>query len=129
MKKILASITLLCYITVSCGVVINFHYCMDRLASTRFFVAEKKVCSNCGMHTKKSHGCCRDEVKVVQLQQDQSVAHVAFSMKPPVNTFFVPSTFFVTSFYNAAETPQQFSHPPPLFTGKDICVLNAVFRI
>ena len=102
---------------------------MDRLATTRFFVSEKKVCSKCGMNTQKSHGCCRDEVKVVRLQQDQSMAHVVLSLKSPVAVFFVPSSFLVSSFYNAAETPQQLSHPPPLLTGQDICLTNCVFRI
>ena len=63
MKKIIASISFLCYLAVTSGVIVNFHYCMNRFASMQWFVAENKNCPTCGMKINKAHGCCRDEVK------------------------------------------------------------------
>ena len=72
MKKLVISIVALCYFAVSCGVVVNFHYCMDRLASTSFFAPEIKKCGRCGMDIHQSNGCCRDEMQLLKLEDDQN---------------------------------------------------------
>ena len=71
MKKLLISGLLLCYLAFSCGVMVSFHYCMDKLASTEFFTSGDKQCGKCGMHMDDAHGCCRDEVQVVKIDDDQ----------------------------------------------------------
>lgn len=129
MKKLLASITLVCYLALSCGVVINFHYCMDRLASVQFFASESRVCGKCGMHTKDSNGCCHDEVTVVKMQDDQQKAQATVSLDPPVSMTSVPSDFIVLPFCNTHESRHWENHSPPLLTGQDIYLQNRVFRI
>ena len=129
MKKLLTSITLICYLAVSCGVIVNFHYCMGRLDSVKFFAAESEYCSNCGMHTSKSHKCCGDETTIIKLQDDQQTAQAIQSLKPPVAEYSIPSDFIVASFYNADISLYQSDHSPPLLTGQDTYLLNCVFRI
>jgi hypothetical protein len=103
---------------------------MDRLASTKLFAAESKICDQCGMHNKKSHGCCRDEVKIIQLKVDQKVASdISFELPASDAGAHLPSLFISTSFINAPETEHNKSHPPPLITGQDIYLQNCVFRI
>ena len=51
MKKIVVPILLLCYLALTTGVIVNLHYCMNRLASTELFASESKQCGKCGMHT------------------------------------------------------------------------------
>jgi hypothetical protein len=129
MKKALASITLFCYLAVSCGVVINLHYCMGRVDSIQLFARESNVCERCGMNTTKSHKCCGDEIKIIKLQDDQQVAQAIHSMAVPVTTFTVPSDFMVTSFYNADQSVYHIDHSPPLLTQQDTYLQNCVFRI
>ena len=126
----MTSIALVCYLAVSCGVVINFHYCMNRLASTQLFASEKKYCDKCGMHTKKSNGCCHDEVKVVKLVQDQNTHPGLFYKLPAVDVLInTPSEFIAASFYNVEGQRHFHNHSPPLLSAQDTYLQNNVFRI
>lgn len=129
MKKTLTSITLICYLAVSSGVIVNFHYCMGRLDSVKFFAAESEFCGNCGMRTSKSHKCCGDEITIIKLQDDQQTAQAIHSLKAPATEIVIPADFIVASFYNADNSLFQIDHSPPLFTGQDTYLLNCVFRI
>ena len=130
MKKLVTTISLACYLTVSCGVVISFHYCMNRLASTQMFAAEKKACGKCGMHTKKSKGCCHDEVKVVKLQQDQNtISGFTYKLPSIEATLIIPSEFISASFYNIDEQKHFHNHSPPLLSAQDTYLQINVFRI
>ncbi|RYG51081.1 MAG: hypothetical protein EOO01_09265 [Chitinophagaceae bacterium] len=130
MRKLGVFILLLCYVAFSSGVIINSHYCMDKLASTQLFSTGSKECGKCGMHIEDSHGCCRDEVKVVKMEDDQKVtAAVVFdihSLTPPAQ---IPSAFIVTSFYNVSLEAHTFFQPPPLLKGQETYLQNCVFRI
>lgn len=130
MKKIVVAIWLALYLGMSTGVVVNFHYCMDRLASTQFFGQEAEVCGQCGMHMDEAMGCCRDEVKVVKMEDDQrvTVAEMLVIQAPallPVayaNYFdeFLPDRINKGSLNN---------HSPPLLSEQDTYLQNSVFRL
>ena len=129
-KKLVTSIALVCYLAVSCGVVINFHYCMNRLASTQLFVSEKKFCDKCGMHTKKSNGCCHDEVKVVKLLQDQNtISGLSYNLPSIDATINIPSEFIDAAFHNIDEQKHFHNHSPPLLSAQDTYLQINVFRI
>lgn len=130
MKKGLAAISLLLYITATCGIVINSHYCMKKLVSVHLFEAKAKVCGLCGMDIHDNNGCCRDEVKVAKLVQDQvntpvTVYEIA-SLKPL--TAGIPD-FMVAALYNAGEQRHFHNHSPPLLSAQDTYLQNNVFRI
>ena len=130
MKKIVVSIALVCYLAVSSGLIINFHYCMNRLASTEWFTMEGKQCEKCGMEMHKSHGCCHDEVKVVKMEDDQKLtSSVTFELPSLDMPAQVPSEFIATSFYNSNVTTDPDNHPPPLLSDQDTYIANCVFRI
>jgi hypothetical protein len=103
---------------------------MNRLASMQFFVSENKTCPKCGMHINKSHGCCRDEVKIIKMEVDQRAAsHIVFELPALDAIDQVPSQFIVASFYNVSETGHHKNHSPPLLTEQDTYLQNCVFRI
>lgn len=130
MKRILTSIVLVCYLLVTCGLVVNQHYCMDRLASTQLFTTPDKICGDCGMHTDKSNGCCRDEVKVVKLVQDQNKIPVVTFEFPSLNELsIVPSSFIVSLFQNVDVQRHFHNHSPPLLSAQDTYLQINVFRI
>ena len=130
MKKIILFIVLVSYLAVSSGIVINFHYCMNRLASTEWFAMTGKRCGKCGMNMRKSHGCCHDEVKVVKMADDQKLTlSISFEHSSTDLIAQVPSAFIATSFYNGKEKENSDNHPPPLLSARDAYITNCVFRI
>jgi|SRR5687767_10612713 len=130
MKKTVAVISLACYLLVTTGVVINYHYCMKQLASTQVFGSAKTFCGKCGMHTKKSNGCCRDEVKVMKLQTDHnSFSAEAFSIPAMEISNVLPSQFIEALTYNINEQRHFHNHSPPLLSAQDTYLQINVFRI
>ena len=130
MKKAIASIALVCYLAVTCGVIVNSHYCMNRLASVHLFETKAKRCGQCGMETHKSEGCCRDEVSIVKLVQDQNtIPVVAFEIPALDIISVIPSSFISTAFQNIDLTRHFHNHSPPLLSASDTYLQNNVFRI
>lgn len=126
----MVSILLVCYLAFSSGVIINFHYCMNRLASTELFAYEGDRCGKCGMHTDESNGCCRDEVKIVKMNDDQKLTTALSYVLPSLDALVQePSEYIVTSFYNVPVARHFLNHSPPLLSTQDICLQNSVFRI
>ena len=130
MKKLLASIIIVCYLAFSCGVVVNLHYCMGRIDSVKWFTTKSTTLIKCGMmKTSKAHPCCGDEVKIFKIQDDQNNVHASYSIKGLELAAIVPSEFFATSFNNSFQSFDFIKHPPPLLSGQDNYLLNCVFRI
>jgi len=109
MKKITVVILLFCYLAASAGLIVNFHFCMDRLASAKLFEKKAKKCGKCGMPFGNSKSCCRDEVTIIKMEDDQKITD--------------------GSFYNAPLTWHYQTHAPPLISGQGTYLLNSVFRI
>lgn len=114
----------------SCGVIINSHYCMNKLDSTGFFAEAAEVCNKCGMHIDDSNGCCRDEVKIIKLDEDQKVAAQNTFTIPSLEAIeTVPSEFITTPFVNFQTEVYKPDHSPPIEDGRSIQIQNCVFRI
>ncbi len=130
MKKVIVFISFLLYFAVTSGIVINSHYCMKKLVSIHLFETEAEVCGRCGMETHESSGCCRDEVKVLKLVQDQNRLTVESldipSLKTPVIT---TSEFIIALFENTNRQRHFHNHSPPLLSEQDTYLRNSVFRI
>lgn len=63
MRKVLIGLIAVFYLTCSAGLVVNFHHCMDQLASVSLFDDKDHNdgnCSRCGMD-KKEFSCCNDQ--------------------------------------------------------------------
>jgi hypothetical protein len=103
---------------------------MDRLASVHLFETEAKACSICGMETHQSKGCCRDEVLVVKLEQDQTKIPVTiFELPAPEVMPAVVSDFLFCSLQNGVQQRHFQNHSPPLLSAQDTYLQNNVFRI
>jgi hypothetical protein len=114
----------------SMGVVVNFHYCMNRLSSISFFENHSNVCARCGMKLHKSLHCCHDEVQVIKLSPDQTKSQVVLDMHTDVSTpVLVPSSFLVASFTNDLVKDVSINVSPPLLSPPLIYIENRVFRI
>jgi len=129
MKKIIASFTVIVYFAFACGLVVNYHYCMDSYDSFRLYKAASDWCTKCGMHTKK-HGCCHDEVKIVKLQDNYQTSSASFvfeNIQPAITT---PSEFLSATLLNDDIALNKTDHSPPLLLShQDVYIQNRVFRI
>jgi hypothetical protein len=129
MKRAFASILLLIYFCVSTGFVVSMHYCMNQLDAVTVGVADVEKCGKCGMHTADSDGCCREEVKVVKLQQDQQVAKL---LMPSLSLALVEqplSQHLALPFQNFVQAQVLYHPDPPLQGAQPVYLSNCVFRI
>jgi hypothetical protein len=128
MKKILASFTVFVYFAFACGVMVNYHYCMNSFDSFRLYKAASDWCGTCGMHAKK-HGCCHDEVKIVKLQDDYKTSSTSFSLENLQPAITTPSEFLSAAILNDEIALNKTDHSPPLLLKQDVYLQNRVFRI
>lgn len=128
MKKLLATISLLIYFVVSTGFVVSVHYCMDKLNGIEWGEADSDHCGKCGMTITDSDGCCKDEIKLMKLKVDQTIAKLV------QNQFSAPVIPALSFSYllplPIAEyiTEEPVAHGPPL-SEQDTYLQNRVFRI
>jgi hypothetical protein len=83
MKKGIAAILLVLYVAFSSGVVISFHYCMDSFDSLQLGAKKSDYCGICGMHKTNGNECCKDEVKIFKIQDDQQTSAISFKFSTP----------------------------------------------
>ena len=102
---------------------------MGHVQSVDFYGTEKKICDKCGMSLANAHGCCKEEIKILKLQNDQNRAQVFFSVKNIVSAVTIPSEFIVATVYNPCKSFQCNDQSPPLLKGQDTYLKNCVFRI
>ena len=129
MKSFFASILLITYLLSSTGFVVSTHYCMGKVDGLQLGAVKEEKCSKCGMQTEDSDGCCRDEIKVLKLQQDLQPAKAlmpSFTMQPAIT---VVPPFLTIPFLNFNQGADSFDTVPPVTEKKDICVMHCVFRI
>lgn len=129
MKKCITGILSILYLAMACGVVVEWHYCMGKLAGVSFFASSHDTCGRCGMKAKKS-GCCHDDVKVYKLADDHKLAPGYTKYTP--ETVIMPATVYsdyITAVQIAADHCNFSAHGPPPDTGPSRCIRHCLFRI
>jgi hypothetical protein len=129
MKKALAAILLLVYLTVSTGFSVSLHYCMNKLASADIGAVETDTCGKCGMEVEEGNGCCRDEVKVVKLTADHFATQWVQALKITGAAVISFTGYFTIPYYSITEQTTVRVHGPPFAQSPPAYLLNGVFRI
>jgi len=128
MKKLLAGILTMVYMTASSGIAMEIHYCMGKKAGMEFYGTKEDKCGKCGMKERKG-GCCKDEHKFVKLEDshknvynnlDFATKEIAIVTSYPLYNWQLPTDVATTTVNN---------HSPPDYTGPSACIMNCVFRI
>jgi hypothetical protein len=128
MKRIIASFTVIVYFAFACGVMVNYHFCMDQYHSFSLYQSASDKCATCGMHAK-TRGCCHDEVKIVKLQDDYQTSVASFEFKNIQPAVIAPSEFLSVALLNEDVPVSKTDHSPPLLPQQDVYLQNRVFRI
>ena len=126
MKKSLVIALASVYLLVSSGVVVNLHYCMGKLASMGLVHHDSKTCGNCGMD---NNGCCKDEVKVVKIQDNQDVTagfQAIAKAEAPLATY--PMAVDISAIAERP-APRLSGHSPPPGGGNSRQSVFCIFRI
>lgn len=131
MRKGIYAIVVAVYLLLSSGVVLQLHYCMDRLAEVGLFASDHQdACGDCGMEMNANNGCCQDRTDVIKLVQDQTFQAVSLSL-PKLLVADCPVTYLNTNQVLATQphfTPFSDDPPDPVFGRYRYRTLQ-VFRI
>lgn len=140
MKKFLVTILAFVYLSSTIGATINMHYCMDKLVAWGVGdgKTKAKACPYCGMAKtnkdkhcgKESKGCCKDEQKIVKLQNDQKISEASFQFSQLAVEAITPFYSDYSFEYASSLTEEYpFTHAPPRTQNISLFILNCVFRI
>ncbi len=126
MKKLIVSFVAILYFTVSSGVVVNLHYCMGKLSSTKIDVLAKNLC---GCKTKKTGGCCKTTHKLIKIEDSHKFSVNDFSIQTPLSSISI-HTIASQDFLQSIEANKStFTNAPPQFLRQNIYIHNCVFLI
>lgn len=130
MKRATIIILSFLYIFVTCGVSINFHYCMGKLRSIDVSYSQKERCSKCGMSTKKS-ACCHDHIQWLKVNDNHQVANVDITFHTPVVDLAYSDYIQFTYIPFTTSTAAKVYSPPILLVceHQDLNILHCIFRI
>src|ERR1035437_4955481 len=97
MRKFIVSILAILYLGLSTGATVHVHYCMGKLVGSSLWHNEKSdLCSKCGMSKKVSKNkCCKDEYKVVKVEQDQKTGDAAYHIYQLTSTIIILNHFVI----------------------------------
>ena len=131
MKRLSAFIILIIYFVTTTGATLQIHYCMGKFAGWSIAGNSTKECGKCGMKQEpnEDNGCCKDENKLVKIQDDQKANYLSFEIsKPAASVPVVAENNFTYPISVAKELLPQ-SNAPPRSCYIPLQITNCVFRI
>ena len=129
MKKSLLILVTALYMVVTCGISINFHYCMGKLKSVAVGQAQNDHCEDCGMVSKKS-ACCHDDTKWLKVDDNHQSAYSSINFQAPTFLLTPPERFILTPpLFSTALVTVNNNSPPIIVSGTSLTILYRNFRI
>lgn len=119
----------------SSGIILNQHFCGNRLQDYSLFIqvngcngAHKAVKkTGCAKHsTPMDNGCCKDKTEYFKLDQDQQLEH--FELKEFSTSLPVPACIYTNLAFHLqdkAAVPEYLSYKPPLL----ICDTSPLLQV
>lgn len=137
MKKIIASILAVLYLSTSMGATVHLHYCMDKLVGWSLLDHGSRDCSSCGMPKLrpeegcmvKMKGCCHDEHKQFKSEKDQQTSQLFFEFTKLTPVIADLSYMEQGPSIRSLLAQQPAVNGPPLLTHLPLFLRNCNFRI
>jgi len=127
MKKLFTILVAFLYLAVSCGLVVNMHYCMGELADISYHSSEKSNdCGYCGM---EDSGCCHDDLKVFKLDDTHKGSPLVKFGTPAFTAIAPVAPDYSIQKTLAGELRLEYIRTPPEYEQPSHNILYAVFRI
>jgi hypothetical protein len=138
MKKCIAAILAVLYLSTSMGATVHLHYCMGKLAAWTLQEPSGKDGSMCGMTkmpasngcslTKKD--CCRDEYHQIRTGKDQKPGSFAFEIiRLAAVSAELPDPAVIVPYISSVALTLPAVNGPPIDTGVPVFLRNCNFRI
>ena len=130
MKKTLALFIALLYLAVSSGLALEIHHCMGEVAAVSVIPSEKENdnCGSCGM-PKDSNSCCKDELKIVKLQDAYKLLNVNYQLQAAQSVISQHFLFSNIGTPTRAVIQPGYHAPPPGSLTPPLYLFNCNFRI
>ena len=117
------------YMVVTCGIAVNFHYCMGELKSVKVGHAQTDHCDDCGMTSKKS-ACCHDDTKWFKVDDNHQSAYSSVDFQAPIFLLTPPERFIITPPLVSTTSVLVNNNSPPIIPGgTSLTILHCNFRI
>lgn len=129
MRKFLIAILAIHYLAVSSGLAINIHYCMGKVASAGFFHNDSGQCGKCGMQSADNGGCCKDEFKMVKLNDSHQLFNNDINISVPLALLNTCHNNFDSDLTAVQLSSQVHNNSPPDSGNPFLYILHCVFRI
>ena len=132
MKKFLAVILALLYISSSTGTMLHFHYCMGKLADLGLGHSESNSCAFCGMEKSdnKHDDCCHDEYKFFKSSSEQKITDSALQIiKPGVKILSDSFLEIISQKFSCLSAANLFNNAPPGDKAVPVFLFICNFRI
>jgi hypothetical protein len=128
LKRIATIVTAFLYFAISSGLVVQAHYCMDRLVASDVLLIQHDTdaCGKCGMKKQEKSKCCRDEVTVLKVSDSHQWS--AYHFEWPVTAVITEHLFPVYSVQVIDRNERPFftdSSPP----GKEYISLQELYGV
>jgi hypothetical protein len=114
MKKIVAFFFMLIYSFATVGATIHTHYCMGKAIEASFFKDSHDFCSKCGMPSKDTKGCCKEEAKYLKIKAEHSKTVLHNKFATCCSQFILPTYFITNSPVKFKYNANQKYYKPPL---------------
>ena len=133
MKKFIATILAILYLSTSMGATIHLHYCMGKLVDWELWHTSNSKCSNCGMEKSRNsidQGCCKDEFKQIKNDKDQKLTNNFAQLRKSISEV-APICFpsYSISLPDLFSQDISKANAPPRRCTTPLNIINCVFRI
>jgi hypothetical protein len=138
MKKVLATILAIIYLSTSMGATLHFHYCMGKLIGWGLIDHDSKNCSVCGMQKAdppahrfgSNKGCCSDQDQLIKNTTDQWISLSVFQFTKvvaecPIDRYDLS----VKTWHSSSLIDFPTANAPPGLAGNPVYLLHCNFRI
>ena len=139
MKRVIAFILAVLYLSTSMGATVHLHYCMGRLVSWGLIDhTGGKNCDYCGMPKADASGacmpgmknCCHEEHKQIKNDKDQKLGlEVLRILKAELSVADLPQAEWMIVFPVSPVVSHPVAHGPPLSGAVPLFLRNCNFRI
>lgn len=128
MKKIIVLILTFAYLASVSGATVYIHQCMGKTIAWDIIENEGNNCTKCGMHKNAPNDCCKDHVKILKVQNDQSLPKINFENFLPYVSLIKEYNSFITPVSVSIDKglPQNYT----LFrSDTDYCIMYCTFLV
>ncbi len=138
MKKTLAAILAIIYLSTSMGATIHLHYCMGKLVEWGLIDRSGKDCAFCGMPAMRSadgcvvgsNDCCRDEYRQIKTDKDQKFVQSSIELvKIAPSEAILSDNLWTDPFITSSVLALPVVKGPPLISDIPVFLRNCNFRI